>query len=128
MGANKLSLGIYKVNNGTVGQKVVPLFSEKDWSDNYSKIGFSAAKATGFKGTAANLTGPAQVSFTFQANQVYTLGLFSQSWSTDTWTNYSTTKLNPYQFQKAVFGAAGSKNADGQAFAGVSSYSSSHIG
>lgn len=125
MGANLSNLGIYKVNGGTVA-KVATLFQESQRSNNFNSIGNTAAKATGYLGTAANLTGPAQVSFTFLANQVYTLGLFNQGW-TSSWTRYSTTALNTrYGLQHAAFGSSGSKTADSQAFAGVSSYQSSN--
>lgn len=125
-GANLSNLGIYEVNGNTVGAKVANLFQESQRSNNFNSIGNTAAKATGYLGTAANLTGPAQVSFTFLANKVYTLGLFNQGWNS-TWTRYSTTSLNTrYGLQHAVFGSSGSKTADGQAMAGVGSYQSSN--
>ncbi|MBW4496395.1 MAG: DUF4114 domain-containing protein [Oscillatoria princeps RMCB-10] len=129
MGANLSNLGIYKVNGGTVNpvtDKVATLFQESQRSDSFNSIGNTAAKATGYLGTAANLTGPAQVSFTFLANQVYTMGLFNQGWQS-TWTRYSTTSLNTrYGLQHAAFGSSGSKTADGQALAGVSTYQSTN--
>jgi hypothetical protein len=125
-GANLSNLGIYEVNGNTVGAKVATLFQESQRSNNFNSIGNNAAKATGYLGTAANLTGSAQVSFTFLANQVYTMGLFNQGWQS-TWTRYSTTALNTrYGLQHAVFGSSGSKTADGQAMAGVGSYKSSN--
>lgn len=125
-GANLSNLGIYTVSGNTVGAKVATLFSESQRSDGYNTTGFNAAQASGFLGTAANLTGSSQVSFTFLANQVYTLGLANTGLGGGQWTRYSTTSLNPQGLQKAVFGANGSKDTDGQAFAGVSSYQSSN--
>lgn len=144
-GANKSSLGIYTVNGNTIGAKVADLFSEQDRSDNYAALGNAASKANGYQGTAANLTGASEVVFTFLAGQVYTLGLFNQGWQS-TWTRYSTTDLmladgtyanalgssktgsNPLgtKYQKAVFGASGSKVVDGQAFAGVNGFQSAN--
>lgn len=125
MGANKSSLGIYTVS-GNTATKVFDLFSEKDRSDSFSAIGNAAAKATGYLGTAANLTGPAQTSFKFLAGQVYTLGLYNKGWVSE-WTRYSTTALNTkYGLQHAAFGSSGSKTADGQALAGVGSFQSTN--
>jgi hypothetical protein len=126
MGAYQSSLGIYQVASNTVGSKVANLFAEKQPYDNYNTISFNQAKAGGFLGTAANLTGAAQVSYTFLANKVYTLGLTTVGSGGGSWTRYSTTSLNAQGLQKALFGSAGSKTVDGQAMAGVSSYQSSN--
>lgn len=125
MGANLSNLGVYEVNGSTATQ-VATLFQESQRSDGFNSIGNTAAKATGYLGTAANLTGPAQVSFTFLANKVYTLGLFNQGWQAN-WTRFSTTALNTrFGLQHAVFGSSGSQTADGQALAGVGSFQSTN--
>lgn len=104
-GAYQSSLGIYSVS-GSLATKVADLFAETAGSDNGS--------ANGFLGTlGTTVLGPASVTFTFLANQVYSLGLSSTYKGKDAGTVYSTASLNRFGLQKAVFGSNG--NAEGQA-------------
>jgi hypothetical protein len=94
VGAFQSALGVYAVNNGTVGKNpLATLFSEVKPSDNGEK--------GNFKGTLGNtVLGSGVATFTFLANQIYTLGLNSGPYGTV----YSTSALNGGS-QQAVFGA-----------------------
>lgn len=115
-GANISKLGIYDANKNLI----TSLFEEKDRSDLGSG---AAAQASGWLGTAANIVGATKVSFTFLANQVYTLGLYNQGWS-GSWTRFSTSALNPDKLQHTVFGSAG--GAEGVALSGASNLQASN--
>ena len=115
-GANISKLGIYDANKNLLSS----LFEEKDRSDLGSG---TAAQQSGWLGTAANIAGATKVSFTFLANQVYSLGLHNQGWS-GSWTRFSTTSLNPDKLQHTVFGSAG--GAEGVAVSGASNYQASN--
>lgn len=114
-GAAKSTFGIYDGNKNLIQT----LFQEKERSD----AGNNGANSQ-WLGTAANLTGASTASFTFLANQVYSLGLVSQGW-VSSWTLFSTSSLNTNSFgsQQAVFGSGGGQEA--QALAGASSLQSS---
>jgi hypothetical protein len=95
-GAYTSSLGVYAVNGGTP-TLLKTLFSEVKDSDN---------GATGdWKGTLGNtVLGSGIATFTFVANQIYTLGLSSVGLDgSNKGTVYSTTALNGGE-QQAVFG------------------------
>lgn len=96
-GAFTSSLGIYQVNNSTASL-VTTLFSETKASDNRG--------VDDWKGTLGNtVLGPGTVSFTFLANQVYTLGLRSLYNGNYVNTVFSTSALNGGS-QQFIFGPA----------------------
>ncbi len=97
-GAYTSSLGIYQVSNSTPSL-LKTLFSETKASDN--------GDYRDFQGTLGNtVLGPGTVSFTFLANQVYTLGLKSLYMGYDMGAVFSTSGLNYGGSQQFVFGPA----------------------
>lgn len=120
-GAYKSTLGIYQVNNSTPSL-VQTLFSESKASDN--------GGVDDWKGTLGNtVLGPGTVSFTFLANQVYTLGLKSTYMGYDMGAVFSTSSLNWGSSQQFVFGPAPlsfSTNSTA-AFANPQNYQSGNI-
>lgn len=106
-GAGISSLGIYNSNKSLVKS----LFTEKNSAD---ATGYNAGVATEWLGTAKNLVGSATASFTFLANQVYSLGLtgtlfgaqMDSVYSTSSW---NTNAQNKPGKQQAVFDSVGGK-------------------
>jgi len=95
-GAYTSSLGVYGVNGGKASF-LETLFSEVKSSD----IG----SAGNWKGTVGNTVLNGIATYTFVANQIYTLGLNSVGLDgSNAGTVYSTTALNPGGTQQAVFG------------------------
>ena len=93
VGAFQSTLGVYAVNGGVVASTPLKtLFSEVKPSDS--------AETGNWKGTLGNtVLGSGIATFTFLANQIYTLGLDSNPYGTV----YSTSALNGGT-QQAVFG------------------------
>jgi hypothetical protein len=90
-GAFQSSLGVYRVNNGSL-TFLQTLFREVKPSDT--------GAANNFKGTLGNtVLGSGIATYTFLANQIYTLGLNSAPYGTV----YSTTALNSTGTQQALF-------------------------
>jgi PEP-CTERM putative exosortase interaction domain len=95
-GAYTSSLGVYSVDGGKASF-LETLFSEVKSSD----IG----SAGNWKGTAGNTVLNEFATYTFMANQIYTLGLSSVGLDgSNAGTVYSTTALNSGSTQQAVFG------------------------
>jgi len=95
-GAYTSSLAVYGVDGGKASF-LETLFSEVKSSD----IGSSG----NWKGTPGNTVLNSTATYTFLANQIYTLGLESVGLDgSNAGTVYSTTALNPGSTQQAVFG------------------------
>jgi hypothetical protein len=98
-GAYTSSLGVYLVNGGTPSSNAVAtLFSEVKSSDN--------GAAGNYKGTLGKtVLGSGIATYTFLANQIYTLGLKSVGLDgKPAGTVFSTSALNFGRTQQAVFG------------------------
>lgn len=109
-GAAISSLGIYDSNKNLVQT----LFQEKNAAD---AAGYNAGLASQWLGTAKNLVGSATASFTFLANQVYSLGLAGTLFGNSMTTVYSSSSLNGGG-QQAVFDSVGGYEFSPYAFAG----------
>ncbi|HLO51721.1 MAG TPA: PEP-CTERM sorting domain-containing protein [Kamptonema sp.] len=105
-GAAISSLGIYDSNKSLVKS----LFTEADMADG----GYNVGVNNEWLGTAKNLVGSATASFTFLANQVYSLGLTGNLFGTEMTSVYSTSSWNLNSVnqpgkQQAVFDSVGGK-------------------
>jgi hypothetical protein len=111
-GYDKYSLGVYEVNNGSMNN-VASLFWKTQRSD---KGGTDDYKGT-FGPTVTSSTGNSTVSFTFLANQVYSLGLYGGSFDASTGLTNTVFNVGSYKvisstsgvnfggYQQAVFGS-----------------------
>lgn len=100
-GAFQSQLQVFEVltGGGLAGAENGVLITENKASDN--------GAANGFRGTLGNAVSLVNNTFTFLANKVYTLGLVSTYKGKAAATVYSTTGLNTWNTQQAVFGSAG---------------------
>jgi hypothetical protein len=113
-GANKSSLGVYEVNNGYMNN-VAALFWETKASDKGGTKDYQATFGNGKSVTSS--TGSSTVSFTFLANKVYSLGLYSGKFNASTGLTDKVFKAGTYELvsstsgvnfvgnQQAVFGS-----------------------
>ncbi len=109
---DKYSLGVYQVSNGSMSN-VASLFWKTQRSDNG---GADDYKGT-FGPTVTSSTGNSTVSFTFLANQVYSLGLYSGDFNASTGLTSRVFNVGSYEvvsstsgvnfggYQQAVFGS-----------------------
>jgi len=90
------------------------LFQELNAAD---AAGYDAGLASQWLGTAKNLVGSAATTFTFLANQVYSLGLAGTLFGNTMTTVYSTSSWNGNR-QQAVFDSVGGSEFNRYQFAG----------
>lgn len=111
-GKAQSTLGVF---DATGTNLLATLFEEKAPAD----LGSPTWGPDAWLGTAANLTGPSTVYFTFLANTTYTLGLFGTLDGAPMPTMFSTSSLNDGNSQQAVFDSAG--GAELVSYSGIAS-------